>query len=274
VTIGFEIQLAQPWDARAIADLLAASLDAGFIQLVPCGCSGASEFIRMQIAAPRSLADSLYLVARSHKAVIGVAEWRHTPEGLFLNNIAVHHRYRGKGMGRALLSAGLGLLKRNSGKIALDSLEGNDRAGDWYRRLGFVTHQCTELAEISPPTPESASLLRISGLPQAELSHQRFGFSSFTVQAAPPVSVGRIGPSWFRLTDPDSVRDPAVFATLSAFEPQRRFLAVLPVSAMPAEQRIRTLAKLLRMEADMRQVLGRLAERNLETAPRLAAVCS
>lgn len=228
----------------------------------------------MQIDVPHSVTDSVYLVAREKEVAIGTVELRHTSDGPFLNNIAVHQRYRGRGTGAALLAAGLGLFDRNSGRIGLDSLEGNDRAEGWYRRVGFVTKHWTEFAEVSPPRQEADHPLRLSGLPQAELAQQQFGFSSFTVQTAVPVSVGRIGGSWFRLTDPEAVRDPAVFATLSAFDPHRRFLAVLPASVMPGEQRIRVLARLRRMEADIPQVLAGLAEQNAGTEPRLAAARS
>lgn len=274
MTAVVRIERAQPSDAGAIASLLAGSLDASFAQLVPYGCSGAAEFIAMQIGVCPSVADSVYLVAREQGVVIGMAELRHTSDGPFLNNIAVHQRHRGRGTGAALLAAGLALFESNSGHIGLDSLEGNDRAEGWYRRLGFVRKHCTEFAEVSPPLQEADALLRVSGLPQAELAQQQFGFSSFTVHTAVPVSVGRIGRSWFRLSDPGAVRDPAVFATLRAFDPDRRFLAVLPVPAMPAEQRIRVLARLHRMEADIAQVLAGLAEQKTGTEPRLAAVSS
>lgn len=269
-----EVESAQPSDARAIAHLFVGSFDADFIQLVPWGCFGAAEFIRMQITVADSLAESVYLVAREQKVVIGAAEMRRTSDGLFLNNIAVHPEHRGKGTGAALLAAGLALWDRKSGNIGLDSLEGNDRAENWYRRLGFVTKQCTEFAEVSPPRQAPVHFPWLSGLPQAELVQQQFGFSSFTIHTPSPVSIGRIGSSWYRLTDPGAVRDPAVFATLRAFDANRRFLAVLPASVIPADQRIRVLARLHRMEASIPQILARLVEPNAKSETRLASIGS
>jgi GNAT superfamily N-acetyltransferase len=269
-----EVESAQPSDAPVIAKVFAGSIDTNFVLLVPHGCFGAAEFIRMQVTVPESVAESVYLVAREQKVVIGAAEMRRSSDGLFLNNIAVHLGHRGKGTGAALLAAGLALWDRKSGNIALDSLEGNDRAENWYRRLGFVTTQCTEFAEVSPPRQAAGHSLWLSGLPQAELAQQQFGFSSFTIHTPAPVSVGRIGGSWFRLTDPEAVRDPAVFETLRAFDANRRFLAVLRGSVMPAEQRIRVLARLHRMEASIPQVLARLAEPNAKPETRLTSVSS
>ena len=269
-----EVGRAQPSDARAIGELFAGSFDTDFIQLVPHGCFGAAEFIRMQITVPESVAESVYLVAREQKVVIGAAEMRRFSDGLFLNNIAVHPEHRGTGTGASLLAAGLALWDRKSGNVSLDSLEGNHRAENWYRRLGFVTKQCTEFAEVSPPRQTPVRSPWLSGLPQAELAQQQFGFSSFTIHTPAPVSVGRIGSSWFRLTDPEAVRDPAVFATLRSFDANRRFLAVMPAQVLPAEQRIRVLARLHRMEASIPPVLARLAERTARPEPRAATISS
>lgn len=269
-----EVQRAQPSDARDIAELFASSFDANFMELVPCGCFGAAEFIRMQIGVHPSVAESVYLIAREGAVAIGAVEMRRCADGLFLNNIAVHPEHRGRGTGAALFAAGLAVWDTRAANVGLDSLEGNDRIEDWYRRLGFVTKQCTEFAEVSPPRQAACHPLWLSALPQAELAQQRFGFSSFTIHTGRPVSVGRVGSSWFRLTDPEAVRDPAVFATLRAFDANRRFLAVLPASDMPAEQRIRVLARLHRMEADIPQVLAGLAARPARPALRLATIGS
>lgn len=271
-----EVVRAQSSDARAIADLFAGSIDPNFVKLVPFGCVGAAEFIRRELSVPNSLSGSLYLVARERKVVIGAAEMRRSPNSLFLNNIAVCAKYRGKGTGAALLTAGIAVSDQKSGSIGLDSLEGNERVEEWYRQLGFVTQECTEFAEVCPPDQEADHSVWLSGLPQADLTQRQFGFSSFTVHSASsgPVSVGRIGSSWFRLTDPQTIRDPAIFRALQAFDPNRRFLAVLPASSLPPEQRLRVFATLRRMEAAIPQVLERLAERNAKPEHRIAAIIS
>lgn len=265
-----QVERALPSDARVIAELFASSFDANFLQLVPYGCFGAAEFIRMQMTVPDSVAESVYLVAREREVVIGAAELRRSSDGLFLNNIAVHQRHRGRGIGAALLAAGFTLLDTKVGNISLDSLEGNDRVEHWYGRLGFVISGYTEIAEVCPPLQPPGRSLWLSGFPQAELVQRQFGFSSFTILApvsVGPIFVGRIGDSWFRLTNPEAVRDAAVFATLRALDANRRFLAVLPGAAMPAEQRIRSLAGLHRMDAGIPQVLQTLAQPKARPEP-------
>ena len=196
---GIQIRFAEPRDAVQIADLFPRSSRPDIAQLLVLGCKGASEYIRMQLASRVPSAESVYFVAQSPDGIIGAAELRRQPNKLFLNDIAVHHGYRGKGVGALLLSAAVRMSGVSSGQIGLDVFHDNVRALQWYSRLGFAISTSAEFLELAPPSAADEEPAYVSGLPQADLCQERFGFSRFDlITGKGTFSVGRIGETWFR----------------------------------------------------------------------------
>ena len=72
-------------------------------------------------------------------------------------------------------------------------------------------------------------------------------------------SVGRIGESWFRLTEIAAIDDPTVFAALNQLDPKRGIFAVVPASSVPITRTIRRLARTHRMETDIDGLLTALS---------------
>jgi GNAT superfamily N-acetyltransferase len=250
--MNIEVQFAQPADAAGIARVFAGGFRPEVTQLLVHGCHGVAEHIRMQLASTAPCVESVYFVARTSRSIMGAAELRRRTDGLFLNYIGVDPDYRGQGAGTALLSGALKLTGSGSGKIGLDVLHENTGAIRWYRRLGFSITAAAEFVEIAPPDLIGDEYAYASGLPQADLCHARFGFSTFHVTtAAGGFSVGRIGDAWFRLTDPAALASPAVFKTLYLLDPGRRVFAVVPASSAPSAQVVRLLAATHRMEASL-----------------------
>lgn len=213
----------------------------------------------MQLASRVPSAESAYFVAQSPDGIIGAAELRRRPNGLFLNDIAVHHGYRGKGVGAMLLSATVRMSQVSSGQIGLDVFHDNVRALQWYSRLGFTISTSAEFLELAPPSAAGEAPAYVSGLPQADLCQERFGFSRFDlITGKGTFSVGRIGETWFRLTDLAAIGSLSVFAALRLLDPARRILAVVPASSAPPVQVVRVLATAHRMEADISEVLPHL----------------
>src|ERR1039458_6569292 len=149
---GIQIRFAEPKDAVQIADLFCSGFRPEVAQLLVLGCKGASEYIRMQLASRVPSAESVYFVAQSPDGIIGAAELRRQPNKLFLNDIAVHHGYRGKGVGALLLSAAVRMSGVSSGQIGLDVFHDNVRALQWYSRLGLAISTSAEFLEIAPPS--------------------------------------------------------------------------------------------------------------------------
>lgn len=256
---GAQIRFAEPGDAAQIAHIFSSGFRSDFAQLLIYRCGGASEYIRMQLASGVPPAESAYFVAQAPGGIIGAAELRRQSNRLRLNYIGVDAGYRGQRIGAILFSEALRMSGVSSGQIGLDVLHDNVRAVKWYRRLGFATRTSAEFVEVARPGGEDEDLAYISGLPQADLCQERFGFSKFNlVTSNGTFSVGRIGNTWFRLTDLAAVGNPAVFAALRLLDPGRRIFAVVPASSTPPAQVVRLLANTYGMEADISEVLARL----------------
>src|SRR5580704_5646900 len=199
---GIQIRFAEPADAAQIANLFSHSFHQDFAQLLMYGCRGASEYVRMQLTSGIPNAESAYFVAQTADGIIGAAELRRHPNRLLLNYIAVHPNHRGERVGPNLFSAAVGMLGVRSGQIGLDVLHDNVRALEWYSRLGFATTTSTEFLELSPPSGPAEEPAYVADLQQADLCQARFGFSKFNlITRKGTFSVGRIGDTWFRLTD-------------------------------------------------------------------------
>src|ERR1035437_3055966 len=249
---GIQIRFAEPGDAAQIANLVSGGLRQDFAQLLIYGCRGAPEYIRKQLASGIPSAESAYFVAQAPGGIIGAAELRRQPNRLLLNYIGVHPGYRGQHAGTTLLSAAVGMSGVNSGQIELDVLDDNVRALQWYRRLGFTTRTSAEFLELATSDGADEGPAYVSGLPQADLCQERFGFSKFNlITGKGTFSVGRIGETWFRLTDLAAIADPAVFPALNRLDPARRIFAIVPASSAPPLQVVRPLAKTHRMETDI-----------------------
>jgi ribosomal protein S18 acetylase RimI-like enzyme len=258
---GMQIRFAEPRDAAQIADLFVTGFRPDFAQLLIYGCRGASEYIRMQLATAITTAESAYFVAQTPGCIIGAAELRRQSNKLILNYIAVHPRHRGQGVGAILLAAAVGLSGVSSGQIGLDALHDNVRVLRWYGRLGFATRTSTEFLELAAPSGAHEGPAYVSGLPQADLCQERFGFSKFNlITREGNFSVGRIGDTWFRLTDLAAVGNPAIFAALKLLDPGRRIFAVVSAFPAPPARVVRLLAKTHRMEAEIAHLVCSLSD--------------
>jgi ribosomal protein S18 acetylase RimI-like enzyme len=264
-----QTRLAEPKDAAQIAELLAGGFRPEVRQLLVYGCKGAAEYIRTQLSRANSTTGSVYLVAETSGVMAGAAELRRSANRLFLNYIAVGPSQRGQGVGAMLLSAALEMSGVSSGEIVLDVLHDNVRALQWYRRLGFVARTSAEFLEIAPPDGRDEQPTYISGLPQADVCQERFGFSKFDlVTGSGTYSVGRIGETWFRMTDTAAITSPPVFAALNLLDPGRRVFAVVPAGSAPPAQVIRLLAKTHRMGAEIPDVMSALSN-DCQKSPEL-----
>jgi len=257
-------------DAAQIADLFCRDFHPAIRQLLIYGCAGAANYIRRQIASRTSFADSAYFIAQSKDRAIAAVELRQSPDGTHLNYIAVHPDYQRRHMGTELFLTALRMCSPPMGRVSLDVFDDNLRALRWYGRLGFRVRQTSELIELMTMARESAGRTFLSGLPQADLCQESFGFSEFriiTKQGKYPV--GRIGEQWFRLTDPASFSDPSVFTGLKMLDCGRRIFAVAPASTVPPKQVVRTMATMHRMDVEIRRLLSSLindCEKSRESA--------
>jgi len=257
---GIQIRRAEQRDAAQMANLFSGGLSQDVVQLSIYGCEGAAMYIEQHIADSAYNPESAFFVAQLADEIVGAAELRRQPSRLFLNYIGVHPDHRGKGVGATLFSQAVSMSGVRSGQLELDVFQDNVRALRWYARLGFETRRSGEFVEIAPPCGADEPPIYVSGLPQADLSQERFGFSSFKLSTREgTLVVGRIGGAWFRLTDSAAILNPSVFTALNTLDPQRRIFAVVPASSVSPSQVVRVLAKTYRMEAEIAHVLSTLS---------------
>jgi GNAT superfamily N-acetyltransferase len=252
-------QSAEPAQSEQIAKLFHDGFHADVGQLLIYGCSGASEHIRMQLSSGVTPTESAYYVASVAGEVAGAVELRRRTDGLFLNYIAVQAAHRGHRVGTKLLASVVKMAGRDSGVFGLDVLCDNVTALNWYLRLGFKTTSVTAMFEVTAPAGNGDELLYASEVAQADLCQQRFGFSRLNVVTRDGIlAVGRLGECWFRLTDIRAISNPSLYAMLKRVDPARRVFAVLPESAVPAQQVSRVLARTQRMEIQIPDLIDAL----------------
>ena len=251
---------AEPADAERIRQLFRSGFRPEVMQLLIYGQHGAAEYIRMQIARAGEPADTVYFVAHAAEAIAGAVEMRQQPDGCLLSYIAVDPEFRGQGIGSALLSTSIEMTGAR-GSIALDVLRDNAGARQWYGRLGFTGDVSREFVELAPPGGPDDGPVYVSGLPQADLSQARFGFSSFELIAREGTfRAGRMGAEWFRLTDPAAVRSPAVFAALAGWMPNGGFLRCFLGLSLNRAQILRSLATTIRLEMAIGDLMRALSQ--------------
>jgi 2-polyprenyl-3-methyl-5-hydroxy-6-metoxy-1,4-benzoquinol methylase/ribosomal protein S18 acetylase RimI-like enzyme len=229
------IRAALPDDAAGIVDVMRASFAPSRLSLFIYGCSGVDRYVRAQICAEDYGCDSTFDVAVAHGAIVGMIEMRSLPDRLFLNYVAVAPEVRASRLGTRLLSAAFASVAGPPHRsMALDVHEDNVAALRWYDSLGFVAGTMTEWFVLPLPSAAGTPRGRVIGAPQAAVCHDAFGFSRITVSTPNGYhEVGKLGTRWFRITSRGAIEDPALLATLSVLDPDRRVLALLPAGTLP-----------------------------------------
>ena len=128
----------RPEDAEAIVETLRSQLRAELMAATIYAGTGIVSFVRSQLERADPVM-GWFVVHRSSDSLQGFAEFRLRGEVLFLNNIYVREEATGRGIGQALLAAGLTRFG-GPGALALelDVFEDNSRAKRWYQGLGLT----------------------------------------------------------------------------------------------------------------------------------------
>jgi GNAT superfamily N-acetyltransferase len=257
------VRPAEPADAPPMVAILRAGFPAKLVDLTILGCSGFPRYLADAIRlGPRG--GALYLVAAEAGEVLGLAEFRWTPEGMLLNHIYIAPRRQGQGLGRMLLAEGIGRASalaagqtggRPTGyRICLDVFADNLPARQWYEALGFgVASRLTWQVHSLEPSARAHGWY-VGGWPQAECIHAAYGFSEFELRTPTgSYRVGRLGPACFRSTDPALLADPTAAGALSELDAARKLLYLGPGDEAAACQAVS-----LRLQASAGEVLARL----------------
>lgn len=266
--------------AAPIVSLFRAGFAPHVVELTIYGAARIERFVEEQIAIQDSGGETQYTVATTGKSVLGAVEMRRLGSGLFLNYIAVHPGQRGTGLANRLLRSAIDQTRPSHlTEMALDVLEGNDRALQWYRRLGFTaarsTHWWTMTHSALSSGQTSNKPLTIQGYAQAQACQQEFGFSRFSlITDLGAVEVGRLGNRWFRITDPRLLELPEFSETLRRIDADRALLVLAPPVFRPPTIHARCVTTTHRYTNPLAELRERLAHRGCRTAPASRHPCS
>ncbi len=263
-------------DVSQMATILRAGFPPTLVDRTILGCVGFHRYLADTVAiGPRG--GTQYVLVADAAAVVGVAEFRWSFDGILLNHIYVSPDRQGQGLGRMLLAEGIARTIAWTGRaagecgICLDVFADNFPARRWYESIGFTT--VGELAWQECPRQPSVRTGRswyLSGWPQAECAHAAYGFSEFELRTdIGRHRIGRLGAQWFRITDAAILTDATGLAALAELDPARRLLYFGPrVDDSPPQ------AISLRMQAATANVLNRLQSRRAASCPEISAADS
>lgn len=227
----YRIRPACPADADKMVALVRQSFDEKLLPAMLYGCQGVAGYITEQLLVPCNLADTRYIVAEEGDTIVGCVELRLQKDNIFLNYICVSPDSRTKGFGNELLLWSIDHVKMDHHmRMSLDVFVHNDNAKRWYEKLGFVTEHYTDWWSIPIEIDgECKDLGMISGYPHCVRSYEAFGFSQFgLVTQKSAYTVGWLGSTWFRVTDPALLCDRVALASLTKMGPQRTILGIFP----------------------------------------------
>jgi len=226
------IRLASCIDAPKIVSLVRKSFNSRILNAMIYGCAGITQYLKSQISIPSGLSDTVYVVAESGGVIVGCVELRLLGDTIFLNYICTSRKMRNKGLGKKLLKKAVLIVKcRNHRRMALDVFADNHVAKQWYSKLGFARNYTTGWYSFPVVYKKTGLVGKVSGFPQADLCHARFGFSQFSVHASKnSYSVGRLGNDWFRVTQKEILQDAEAVNTLAKLDARRKILGLFCVS--------------------------------------------
>ncbi len=199
-------------------------------------------------------------VLRSAAGVGGAISVRSIGGELVLDNANVHPSLRARLLGIRLMVEAIEarLATAPSGFIASDVFAGRTALEKFHRSIGGIEQGqrgwwTNSLQGLSHKHPQG----EVHGLAEADLQHDRWGFSSIGIQTSSgDYQVGRLPGPYFRLTDPAGVSDGELIRTLASLDPARELFLMGPLES-PGQEWTR-VAALRRFRARSETLLSAL----------------
>ncbi|HEY0158864.1 MAG TPA: GNAT family N-acetyltransferase [Thermoanaerobaculia bacterium] len=250
------VRRAVPADAARVAAIVRAGMPEPVVPRTIYGARGFVQFLRDCFAVDAGHFAARYFVAVRGRRAIGFAETRRNAAEVFLNNIYVDPSQRGGGVGRRLLSAALAA-DADAETFALDVFSTNEGARAWYVVLGLSALHSYDWRAVQPP-PAGDGFWTVSGLPQADVVHARYGFSQVAVATWQGVhALGRIGDRVLR-AEASMLQDDDAVAALAALGDGREIYTIVDSTKSGLPLLSTAFARSERMQGRFGDVVARL----------------
>jgi GNAT superfamily N-acetyltransferase len=187
-----------------VATLLAQSLPAGAVGLVPYSLPGYHRYLAALLAPPATRRTVWIRTVLRGGTPIAVADWRMLGTTLFLNGLSVRADFRGGGLGRRFVDDGVALARAMEvPRIALDVATDNAAAHALYHRAGFTDGAELPWCHVAVGVPERERRgARIVDWPLFSAGHAAYGFADLSVRGSDgEVASARVIGDVLRLTN-------------------------------------------------------------------------
>jgi ribosomal protein S18 acetylase RimI-like enzyme len=230
------ISFSDPSECLSISRIIKSGFSADHLKYFIYGYSGIVSFIRNQINVQDIGGDTLYFschLKAKDKKLIGVAVIRKIDSDSFnLNYISILKDYRGRGIGKKIISFLIKYLnKKNAKYLTLDVFDSNKSAILFYEMLGFkLLNEMKSkwyIVNSNSIAVRKKYIIDISNYPEAESSQKLFGFSGFVLRSNEnKYTIGRLGDSIIRLTDSLILEDSNAMSGLLHIAKKRKILLI------------------------------------------------
>lgn len=258
------VDFAKPGEAKAIVELTQKEFPPEQIRLFWYGCSGSWRYIEDLIRLQTFGGESVFLVARGESGLLGFIEVRRFFDSICLNNGAISEAAAGMGVYRKLFTESILLGEKEGYTKAFHDVFHGNTLSEFHKRLGYEVTESFKWVTAALPSGEPSGIVTISGIPQANTVHEKYGFSQFllTTQMR-SYQVGRLGDDWFRTTDSELLSDKDALFALNRLDASRSILCICSEEKMLPDDLLGTVQVLGsdRFEGDIPTILSALASK-------------
>ena len=258
------VDIARPGDAKAIIGLTQKEFPPEQLRLFWYGCPGSSQYIEDMIALQAFGGESVFLVARNDTELLGFIEVRRFFDSICLNNGAISEAATGLGVYRKLFTESILLGEKEGYTKAFHDVFHGNTLSEFHKRLGYKITESFKWVTATIPSGEISDITTISGIPQADTVHAKYGFSQFllTTQMR-SYQVGRLGSEWFRITDSEILSDKDALFALNRLDEKRSILCICSEDKMLPDDLLGTVQVLGsdRFEGHIPTILSALASK-------------
>ncbi len=195
----------RPWESESVVTLFRNTFAQDYVERTVYVSNGIGKYLSNLVTFPKLQTDHLILGAWDANSLIGYFHARDLSSVWHLNYIAVLPTYQGTGIGKVLFSQWIDSGKRRGcTTLSLDVDVQNQRARDWYSRLGFEVSDTSVIYRKSrnDKRQDIDDEVCIHEWEAAEAWQSLYGFSQFSLSSkGHRWIIGRLGGKAYRTSE-------------------------------------------------------------------------